>query len=263
MSQPKISRIERGKGLPDPEDIARIARALGADDELTRQLIDQAEGSHNRMTDWRPAPPGLATMQRSVGDWEAATTTFRMFEPTIVTGLFQTSGYAHAVLVAFQSLTAQEGGDMSETAVLEAVSGRVQRQEIIADRNKSFSFVMAETVLKNRVCPPAEMLAQIGRLRELAIRENVSIRIVPEQAIWELPPQHGFVLLDDRLVVVDLYNTGLTSRGRLDAQRYRQVFDSFDRTAVDDIEPILRRYEELYVALLRGSGSSRAQTSSV
>jgi len=251
MSQPKISRIERGKGVPDPDDIARIAEALGADPELTGELVRLAETSHNRMMDWRPVPVGLASMQLSIAEWEAGTQTFRLFEPAIVTGLFQTDGYARSVLAAFQRLTAADGGDLSEAATLEAVSRRVQRQEVIADRGKTFHFVMAETVLRNRVCPPAEMLAQIDRLRELAARENVTIQIVPEEALWELPPQHGFFLLDDRLVVVDLYNTGLTSRGRLDAQRYRTVFETFERAATSDIGPILDKYVDLNVGLLR------------
>jgi hypothetical protein len=95
------------------------------------------------------------------------------------------------------------------------------------------------------------MLAQIGRLRELATRENISLSLVPDDALWALPPQHGFILLDDRLVVVDLYNTGLTTRGRLDVEMYQQIFDLFERTATKDIEPILRKHEESFIALLR------------
>lgn len=251
MSQPKISRIERGKGLPDPADIGRIARALGADDLLAHQLTDRAEGFHNRMTDWRPAPAGLATMQHSVGEWEAAAHNLRMFEPTIVAGLLQTDGYARSVFAAFQRMTAYDGAARGESAVLEAVSGRVQRQEIIADESKTFRFVMAETVLVNRLCTPIEMLAQIARLRELAARDNVSLSFVPDHALWALPPQHGFNLLDDRLVVVDLYNTGTTTRGRLDIEMYQRIFDLFESTATDDIEPILGKHEEFYIALLQ------------
>lgn len=251
MSQPKISRIERGKGLPDSADIGRIARALGADEVLAQQLVDRAEAFHNRMTDWRPAPPGLATMQHSLGEWEASARSLRMFEPTIVAGLLQTDGYARSIFAAFQRLTAYDGAGRGESTVLEAVSGRVQRQEIVADESKSFRFVMAETVLANRLCTPIEMLAQIARLRELAERDNISLSFVPDHALWALPPQHGFILLDDRLVVVDLYNTGTTTRGRLDIEMYQQIFDLFESTATDDIEPILRKHEEFYIALLQ------------
>ena len=49
-----------------------------------------------------------------------------------------------------------------ETTVLAAVSARIQRQEIVADRSKSFRIVLTESVLRYQVCPPAEMLAVAG-----------------------------------------------------------------------------------------------------
>lgn len=251
MSQPKISRIERGKGVADPEDVRQIAKALGAGEALIRDLIGRVESAQNRMTDWRPVPHGLAAMQRTVGALEDAAGNFRVFEPTIIHGLLQTSGYARAVLTAHQDLRVLEGDDTSELTVLEAVSSRIQRQEILADRGKSFAFVMTEAGLANQVCAPAEMLAQIDGLRKAATRDNISIKIVPDRAAWHLPPQHGFTILDDRLVSVDLYNTGLTSRGRLDVVRYGNVFDDFDRQATGNIEPILAKYEKRYVDLLR------------
>jgi len=251
MSQPKISRIERGKGVADPDDIDRIARELGADEELIRDLVERAGSPQNRMTDWRPVVPGLANIQRDLGAWESTTRDFRMFDSAIVHGLLQTSGYATSVLTAFQRLLAQEGHALSEAAALEAVSARIKRQEVVADHRKNFRFVMAESVFVHRVCPPADMLAQIDALRKAAARENVSVKIVPVEVMLELPPQHGFMILDDRLVEVDLYNTGLTSRGKLDLLRYANVFDAFDALATEDIEPILAKYDNVYLDQLR------------
>jgi hypothetical protein len=131
------------------------------------------------------------------------------------------------------------------------VSARVRRQEILEDRTKNFHFVMTETVLRNRVCPPAEMMAQIARLRAFAGSPNVSVGFIPADAEFVIPPQHGFTMLDDRMVIMDLYNTGLTSPGRMDSRRYRQVFDLFEGLAVADNGPMLDRYEQLYLDLLR------------
>src|SRR5512132_1347039 len=66
MSQPKISRIERGKGLPDPEDVRQIARALGADEDAVRVLVERTERLHGRMTDWRPASAGWPGQQKTL-----------------------------------------------------------------------------------------------------------------------------------------------------------------------------------------------------
>ncbi|MEV6301361.1 helix-turn-helix transcriptional regulator [Actinoplanes sp. NPDC051861] len=246
MSQPKISRIERGRGLADPEDIAIIARALGADEPLVRSLMERAERSHDRMTDWRPTSTGLASRQESLADWERAAQTIRDFQPAVLNGLLQTSEYARAALLSFQQLANTPTDDSAETAILSAVTARIRRQEILADPAKSFRFVITEAVLRNQICSPAEMLAQMGKLRNLALRPNVELSVIPEDRPLVMPPLHGFMLLDDSLVVIDVYNTGLTTRGRNDVDRYRQVFELFRDAASDDVGPLLDRYQTLY-----------------
>ncbi|HEU4349951.1 MAG TPA: helix-turn-helix transcriptional regulator [Actinoplanes sp.] len=251
MSQPKISRLENGIGLPDPQDVRAVARALGADEALVNQLTDQAERSQNRMTDWRPVPVALAGRQRSIGQQEAEARAFRVFQPAVVVGLLQTSEYARSVLTSFQRLITEEGSGIPANAVPEAVSARVQRQEVLADRTKEFHFVMTEAVLSNRICPPEDMPAQIRRLRELSRQDNISIGIIPAETPLRQPPFHGFALLDDHLVSVDLFNTGLSSTGRADARLYRRVFDDFEAQAEWDIDPILDRYQNMYLDMSR------------
>jgi hypothetical protein len=119
------------------------------------------------------------------------------------------------------------------------------------DRNRTFHFLMAEAVLGNRVCPPEDMLAQIRRVREVSQQENVSVRFIPAEAWLEIAPFHGFSLLDDDFVTVDLFNTSLSSHGKADARLYRRVFDSLERHAVTDIEPILDKYVGQYLDLSR------------
>jgi transcriptional regulator with XRE-family HTH domain len=251
MSQPKVSRIENDKGVIDPEDIGRLARALGAGEELARQLVERAETSQNRMTDWRPSPINMAGNQRLVGTWEGAVAVLRCFDPTVIPGLLQTSEYARAMLATFQTYWVPEQVGNAVSAVLEAVSARVRRQEILSDTTRSFRFVVTEAVLKNRFCSPDDMVGQIRRLREWnAQYDNVSIRIVPEEAKLAIPPLHGFELFDDRQVLVDLFNTGLSSQGRADIRLYRGVFDVFEAESVLDIDPILDRYHRYYAEQL-------------
>lgn len=250
MSQPKISRIERGQGLPDPQDVGIIARALGADDQLVQTLMNRAERSHDRMTDWRPASTARVDQQKTLAGWESAATTVRTFEPALVPGPLQTSGYAKAVFESFRSIP-HVGDDLSESAVLAAVSARVRRQEVLADRSKSFQFLLGEAALKRRIYSPVEMLAQIDHLRETAARNpNVKIAVILDGAPAGLPLQHGFTVIDDKLVVVDLYNTGLTSRSRRDVESYRRVLDILEESATD-IEPVLDRYQNLYIDMLQ------------
>ncbi len=252
MSQPKISRIERGKGAVDPQDVVTIARALGADDSAIQALRERAEHVQDRLTDWRPTAETLTTRQDDMAVWESTATEVRNFESAVVPGQLQTSGYARAVLVAFQGLSRLSDEQLTETAILTAVAARLRRQQVLADRGKSFTFVMTETVLRNPPCPPGEMLAQLGRLREVDKRyPNVTLGIVPDGSSEGLPPLHGFLVLDDDLVLVDVYNTGLMSRGAVDVATYRQVFDIYQARAISDIEPVLARYEDIYLEQLR------------
>jgi hypothetical protein len=251
MSQAKISRIERGAGSLNPDDVDAIARALGAGDGETQALVARAARSYDQMTDWRPSSKDLAVRQKTLADWESGADHIRVFEPALVPGPLQTHGYARLVLRAFRRVLAPADDDRSESTLLAAVSARLRRQEALADSSKSFEFVVGEAALKRRVYPPVELLAQISHLRDVIARHpNVSIRIVPDDAPASIPLLHGFTLYDEDLVVVDLYNTGLISRSHNDIESYRYVFGLLDERATA-AEPFLDRYESIYIAMLR------------
>nr|WP_221378810.1 helix-turn-helix transcriptional regulator [Actinoplanes polyasparticus] len=251
MSQPKISRIERGKGLLDPEDVGAIARALGADESLTRDLMDRAERSQDRMTDWRPASVGLAAQQKTLQDWEFAATSIRAFEPALIPGPLQTSGYAKLVLQTMRRIAPMTASDLTESGLLAAVTARVSRQEVLGDPSKTFQFVLGEATLKRRLFPPLEMMAQIAHLREVVTQtENLRVTVIPDEALIQVPLLHGFFLYDDDLVIVDLYNTGLISRSQKDVESYRRIFDALEKQSTD-VVPLLDEYEENYFRLLQ------------
>jgi transcriptional regulator with XRE-family HTH domain len=250
MSQAKISRIERGTGTLNPDDVDAIARALGAGDAETQALVARAARSYDRMTDWRPAPTGVAVQQKTLADWESGAGHLRVFEPALIPGPLQTHGYARLVLRAFSRILVLNDDDRSESALLAAVSARLRRQEALADSSKTFDFVIGEAALKRRVYPPVELLAQISLLRDIIARHpNVTIRIVPDDAPVAIPLLHGFTIVDDDLVVVDIYNTGLISRSRSDIESYLYTFGLLDEHATA-IEPLLDHYESIYIAML-------------
>lgn len=252
MSQPKISRIERSRGVPDPEDVAAIARALGADDSQIRALVERAERSPGMMNDWRPTTESLAGRQDRMTEWESTVEVVRDFQPALLTGLLQTSEYARAALLSFQRLVDLGTPDRAEAAVLAAVSARIRRQEVLASTSRSFCFVITEPVLRNQICAPVEMLSQIGHLRKTVARyENVVVGVIPDGTVMEIPPLHGFVLLDDELIVIDAFTTGLTSENRADLRAYRRIFDEFLEHADTDIEPFLVKYEQFYLDQIR------------
>ncbi|GAA1616404.1 helix-turn-helix domain-containing protein [Actinoplanes couchii] len=251
MSQPKISRIERGQGTLNPDDVDAIARALGMGDAEIQALVARAAKSYDRMTDWRPTSAGLALAQETLAEWESGAARVRTFEPTLVPGPLQAHGYAKLVLRAFQRLLVLTEEERSEPALLAAVSARLRRQEHLANPDTAFEFIMGEAALKIRTHPPVEVLAQINHLRDILARHpNVRITIVPDGAPTPIPLQHGFTVIDDALVLVDLYNTGLTSHSRNDVMTYHRVFELLQEQAVG-VEPFLDRYQSMYIGMLR------------
>jgi transcriptional regulator with XRE-family HTH domain len=250
MSQAKISRLETGAATPDPNDVRLLAQGLGLPNDEVERLVELAEHHNNQLIDWRPTHLGLADRQRDLRHLEASTHELRIFQPAVVIGLLQTSEYARALLSTFQTELADDQIADSTIAVSEAVAARMQRQHVLAEPNRSFYFLMSESVLSNKVCRPAEMLGQIERLREVSEQENVTLRIVPTDADWPIAPFHGFAVMDDRCVFVDLFNTSLMSRGRRTVRNYRRVFDAIERVGTTDIAPLLDRYQRLYVSML-------------
>jgi transcriptional regulator with XRE-family HTH domain len=251
MSQAKISRLETGVGIPAAGDVRRIAEKLEAPPDLIERLVELTERAGDQMTDWRPARGVVASMQREVEQLEGGTHTFRVFQPAVVVGLAQTDEYMRAVLGATHGIR----------SVSEAVSVRVRRQEALSDPNRQFRFVMTETVLRNRLCKPQHMPGQLQRLRDLAALPNVSLRLIPSDAELAIPPYHGFELLDDRIVIVDVYNTLVTTRGRSDVALYQEVFDRLELNGTEDIDPIIDLYLDHYLDLARSARGRQAAPS--
>jgi transcriptional regulator with XRE-family HTH domain len=248
MSQAKISKIETGRILPSPEDVERLARHLGASASEIDRLTVQAGQNRDRMMDWRFGRNDAATWQREIALMESAAQEIRSFQPAVITGLLQTGEYAKAVLTTVQE-TWSESVLGPPAALAEAVSARVNRQKILEDQSKTFHFVIPEPLLRNLVGEPEDMFVQLRRLSEVARQDNVSLLVIPEVEHRPYPPYHGFLLLDDQHVIIDLYNTVVVTRGRSDIRLYRHVFDALESRATPDIVPILEKYRREYLRL--------------
>lgn len=252
MSQPKISRLENGVGLPDPTDVERVARALDAPEETVRHLVALAEHAQNLMIDWRASKMSLAGRQRDIGEIEAGLRELRVFQPTVVPGLLQTSDYARAVLTTYQRLISPSADAASTSAaVAEAVSARMARQEILADPARRFHFLIMEAVLARRIFAPEYMPAQVQRLREVAKQDNVTVGVIETDSHQHILAMNSFVLVDDSVVIIDLLNTAISTRGKLDTAAYRQAFNEYARVATTDIDPLLDRHLEQHLRAMR------------
>jgi hypothetical protein len=223
-------------------DVERWADATGASAEVKTALIDQATAMHTEAHPWRALPrPGYRPHQEDLRRAEAKAATIRTYQPNVVPGLLQTAGYARAVL---------DVNVFGREDPADAVKARVERQAILYDDAKSFAFVITEAALRWRLCPVADHLAQLDRIGSLATLPNVSVGIIPWDALAPVPPSNMFVVFDDQLVLVESLHgeQGLKEQG--DIARYLAQFETLDalarhddeaRTVLDRIAADLRR----------------------
>jgi transcriptional regulator with XRE-family HTH domain len=255
MSQSRISRIETGRRSPSAEELVQLARALDIPKDQLQRLLAQAEQVESRLTDWRLTSQTLRQWQQQVAELERRVGVLRIFQPNLVIGLLQTSEYARTILTSAHELVADTS---SASTAAEALTLRVQRQEILADPTKLFHFVMTESVLEHQVNDPEHMSAQIQRIRAVAAQDNVTLGIIPTNVRWTSPPPHGFHIFDNSHVVIDLYNTVLTLHGRGDVTLYQRLFDHLIDKSTVDIEAILQKHLSYYNTLATGTHRPRA-----
>ena len=171
----KVSRIENGKTGPTVEDIRKWVRACGGDDEAADGLEEMLSAAQTEHRNWRMSMRhGQAGVQVGYNKLVGRAHTIRHFEMAAIPGLLQTPEYARRMLSETVRLHSPEVRDEDE-----AVAIRMERQKYLYDPTKSFDFLLAEPVLRWRVCPPGVMRGQLDRLQTVIGLERVRFGILP------------------------------------------------------------------------------------
>jgi transcriptional regulator with XRE-family HTH domain len=248
MSQSKVSKIEQGRVRPSVGDVERIAKALDAPEETLTSLLAEAgriQSSPRRQTSGRPVSELQGHGQQQFVDREAQASRLRNFEVMTIPGLLQISEYARRVLNSFFEFATGDAEPLYyETA--KAVSVRTQRQELLYDGDRTFEFVVMESVLSSPLLTPGYMLAQIDRLEFAAQQSNIDIRIIPNGAELRFPAGNGFTLLDDDAVLAEVGFTPVYLFDESNVAFHRRLFEYFSEIAESNIAPILARYKTFY-----------------
>ncbi|WP_431911131.1 helix-turn-helix domain-containing protein [Amycolatopsis thermoflava] len=214
----KISKIENGRQTPTDDDIRAWTRATGAEAQAEGLLasLHTLEVQH---AEWqRQLRSGLTPHQNQLAALNARTRFFRVFEPTFVPGLLQTTEYAR---FRFQ----QSGRVFGVRCDIDAaVRARVDGQAILYWPDKRFHFVLTEAVLHYRLCPPEVMLGQLDRLLALSMLPNVKLGIVGFDVEYWVAPAHGFWLLDDDRVMVETFSAELNLAQPQETDLYGRIF---------------------------------------
>jgi transcriptional regulator with XRE-family HTH domain len=157
LSGDAVSNLELGKSAPD---------------NRTGELLDETFGTGTYFSDHGPLvrKERIPAPARSLAQSEEAARTIRIYEPILITGLFQTEAYIRAKVE-----TGPYAGDVEEI-----VTQRLQRQEILERKNSPRIFLVTdEAALRRSIGGPKTFGEQLARLEQMMRRPNVIVQVVP------------------------------------------------------------------------------------
>jgi transcriptional regulator with XRE-family HTH domain len=182
VSQPTMSRIDRGMALPSMQVVRTWLDACDADADTRQRVLALAEAAHGETRPWRSLLNEELHLQTQAQQRDAAAALIRNFQPTVLPGLLQTAAYAQAILALGRSKD-----------VAAAVATRLERQKVLHEPGRRFQFLLAEHVLRWPPAPGA-LAGQADRLLALVTAPSVEIAILPDTVSAGVVPWHNFVL---------------------------------------------------------------------
>jgi hypothetical protein len=167
---------------------------------------------------------------------ESEATELRYFLPAMITSLLATPEFIRASL-------SHTPGDPSRT-----VARKLERQTVLYDTSKSFTFLLTEQAARWAIVPPSAMAVQIDRLISLSRLPNLRIGIIPTGTEVPRGPMNTFTIYDSRLATVENFTGRMVFRDARDIFEYLAVFALFERPAQfdEDARTLLRQWAEDY-----------------
>lgn len=151
---------------------------------------------------------------------------FRIYEPTLIPGLFQTADYASAIMaevIEFQEIP----NDLDE-----AVAARMERQHVLYTGDRRFLVVLEEQALLTQIGNIETMAGQLDRLMTVLSLQRLSLGIIPAAHPRHILPGEGFWIFDDEAVKAETWTAGLTITQPREIAVYAKAFARLQRSAV-------------------------------
>jgi transcriptional regulator with XRE-family HTH domain len=232
----KVSKIENGARTPSELDIHTWCRLCHAEDQIPG-LIAAARSVESMYAEWRrQMRAGMRHSQAARLPVYQRTRLFRLYEPGLIPGIFQTAQYAAAVISSFMKFSG------IATDVEEAVAARMEWQKIIYS-DREFQVVLEEQALRTRAGSQEVMTGQLDRLLAVMSLPRVWLGIIPSAAERTVMPSAGFVIFDDDMVQAETVSAELTVTQPQEITLYARRFELLRQSAVHgrDARQLIRR----------------------
>ena len=229
ITKPKLGHLETGRQQQDPDDIALLLTAYGAEQRDIDRLTSLT-GRADEATWWAP-------WARVVPDWlktfvglEGLAEREFVFEPTIIPGLLQTQEYAAAVTAGSPRVRVDHGERF--------VGFRMARTQRLTDPERPLHLhaVLTEGALRLAVGTPELRRAQLRHLVAMAELPTVTLQVVRPEDGLHAGMNGQFVLLDFESVrsigYVELHDGAVYLQDPDQVRTYTMVVESLQRVAL-------------------------------
>ncbi len=222
----KVSRIENGRQSITDAEIRAWCATCGADEQAS-DLIAMARGVDSLYREWhRQTRAGLRPLQETVVRRYERFRLLRIYERTVLPGLFQTAAYSNASMMQWVRLMGVPDDHEAATAA------RLASQKVLRSGIRRFVFVLEEQSLRTRFGSPEVMIEQLDHLVGLLTLPRVSVGIIPAMAERSFVSQIPFWIWDDTRVTIETVSAELEITRRDEIALYSAAFDELRQSAV-------------------------------
>lgn len=223
----RVSRIENGVQAPTERNIRDWCTVCAAEDQIP-DLIATAQSVESAYLEW--ARQSRAGMRR-LGDLHSiatyqATTTFRIHEPIVMPGIFQTEAYIRRML-AFWYAYLNAPDDTDATVAMKA-----ERTAVAMNPAKRISVILGEQALRTRRGTPAEHADQLTHLLSLMRLPYISVGVIPADAQRYAIAIVGFWIFDDTAVALETPTAAIKITRPQEIARYVALFNRLHQEAL-------------------------------
>ncbi|MEU6993320.1 DUF5753 domain-containing protein [Streptomyces sp. NPDC046465] len=187
---------------------------------MTLEKRTNATGDAKWQDSWSLQRTGLEKKQDELAEFEQSSTEFRFLLPSMVTGLLATPEYVRASLAGIP-------GDHSK-----AIKRKLERQAVLHDTSKEFTFVLTEQAVRWPYLPSPAMATQIDRLVTVSRLPSVRLGVIPLVGHMPVAPLNTFTVYDNRVATVETSSGVMVLRSQRDVSAYQDEFAVYEGYAL-------------------------------
>lgn len=113
-----------------------------------------------------------------------------------------------------------------------AVAMKLDRQRVLFDRFKQFTFILTEQAVRYPLVPPHELAMQIDRLVSFTRQPNIRLGIIPMGVNFSSGALNTFTVYDENLATAELDLGAIVFRDSRDVQDLISRFATYEEYAL-------------------------------